>query len=100
MALNPHVVSVNLAEHTLMHLQEVIKNGALVGPRGHKELNPKLRDLVDGIYNVLAGGDVSVQIGTPGVKSQVDTFKSLEIFCFQAINEINDDKAYEVVMEI
>jgi hypothetical protein len=96
----PHVVAVNLAEHTVMHLQALIDHGALEGPRGEKKINPKLRPLIDAMYNVLAGGEAEVNITIPGARGVIDELKKKEIPCIMAINEINGRYGFGLVMEV
>ena len=95
----PHVVSVALAEHTVMHLQAILDLGALQGPRGQKAISDKLRPLVDAIYQVLAGGTATVQI-TPGVNKIFTDLVDKEKMCVAACNEINGRYDFPLVLEV
>jgi hypothetical protein len=99
-ALQPHVVPIALAEHTFMHLRMLIDNGALLGPHGNVSINPNLRDLIDGIYQVLAGGTVTVQVSQPGNQTVLQELADAEAMCLAAVNQINGRYNFPLVLEV
>jgi hypothetical protein len=98
----PHVVSVNLAEHTLMFLQTFHDQGLIEGSgsQGNARLNPNLRQLVDVMYHVLAGGTVKAIDYEPGNQQIVDKLKQMEDECTRDVNAINSRNKYPLVMEL
>jgi hypothetical protein len=98
----PHVVTVNIAEHTLMFLQTFHDQGLIEGSssEGTARLNPNLRQLVDVMYHVLAGGTVKSIDYTPGNQQIVDRLKQMEDECTGDVNAINSRNQFPLVMEL
>jgi hypothetical protein len=47
-------------------LERMLELGAFIGEPGAQQLSPQLHELVEGMFHVLAGGEVCVTIQTPG----------------------------------
>jgi hypothetical protein len=99
-AFQRHIVSVSLADHSLVHLQSMLDHGALQGTHGNKAINSNLRELINGIYHVLAGGTVAVQVTQAGAATIYNSLQQTENDCMVAVNEINAQYAVPVVLEI
>jgi hypothetical protein len=87
------VAGVGVGERTLT--QAVIEAGLFEGRRGQKRFNPRLRPLVDAVYHILSGGNVTGKVPgtlvvTAGIPAKVAQFKRLEKTRMAAINKIDE----------
>jgi len=98
-------VAVHLASDSVVFMHKLlITHGAVTGTPPNVIINPKIRLLVDALYEVLAGGTVSS--GGPGVlniasgaASVVSELKKMEADCTTTVNTINAQVGYSYVME-
>jgi hypothetical protein len=96
----PHTVSVSLADYSLVHLQSMLDHGALHGAHGSKSINPRIRELINGIYHVLAGGTVTVHVAQPGATTIYNSLVNTENICMAAVNAINGQYPVPLVLEV
>jgi hypothetical protein len=92
-------VKIDLTREGVTYLSAVLA-GVLQGPIGNVKVNPHLRDLVNGVYHVLAGGTVKVKVTKKGDKGQVKTYKQMEIDSLKSSNEINLGHAHPIRVDI
>jgi len=59
------------------------------GTAKKKIVNPKLKPLIDAVYQVLAGGTVRVAVIKPGDPGQLKTYRTLHATSLDSINEIS-----------
>jgi hypothetical protein len=95
-----HTIAVTLSDRSLVHLHSMLDHGALQGPHGNKSINPNIRDLINGIYQVLAGGTVTVQVTQPGAAGIYNGFIDTENRCMDAVNAINSQYPIPLVLEV
>jgi len=92
-------VPTKLTPEALTYLRAVL-GGLLQGPTGKVKVNPHFRDLVNGVYQVLAGGTVDVNVTQPGVSSQVKAYKRMETESLKSSNKVNEQHAYPIRVDI
>ena len=95
-----HIVTVSLVDHSLVHLKSMLDHGALEGPHGNKSINSNLRELINGIYHVLAGGTVTVQVTRAGAPTIYNNLIASENACMSGINEIHAQYPVQIVLEV
>jgi|ERR1700722_11426965 hypothetical protein len=98
------VTAVNMTSHSVVFVQKLLSQGAVLGRPPNLVINPNIRLVVDALYQVLAGGTVSGTVpGTltisPGTASIVSDLKAMEADCTMAINTVNDRMGYSYVIE-
>jgi hypothetical protein len=105
------IVQVNLASESYKHLLRLLELGALQGTLGALTINPSVRPLVDALYEVLAGGSVTVTASwsssasgtltiTAGVPQTVTELKNLETDGLVQLNEINAKAGFGLVIAL
>jgi hypothetical protein len=87
-------IATEITEETTL-IQMLFENGLLQGPRGRKSVNTNLRQLLNAIYHVLAGGTVEGTVPgtisiTAGNKEKVGQFMKVEKQRLNAVNKMND----------
>ena len=100
-----NVVDIKVASDTLMHLEEIVSAGLLVGNRGQRSVPPNVRLLADALYHVLSGGTVTGTVPgtltiTAGAPSRVSDLQTMEKQCLASVNQINGNQPYNLVVEI
>ncbi len=98
------IVQVHFTHDSVSFMQRLLNMGAIAGAPSSVSVNPKIRLLVDALYEVLAGGHVtgSVLGGltiTPGNAAAVADLKKMETDCNLAINAANAAAGYSYVIE-
>ncbi len=93
-------VQISLAPEGLVHLNAVLAHGFLDGPLGNKKVNDNLRDLVDGVYQVLAGGTVHVNVTKPGTLAKFKALKDKEADSLKSSNDFNRGQPSPIVVDI
>jgi hypothetical protein len=110
--LTNDVVALNLTADSLAFVNMLIENGTQ-GDSLNKNLdvNQSIRDLVDAIYQVFAGGTpivvrdavtnlvTSINFNPAGDLGTFQQFKLMEQSCTNAINKINSTAKYKHVIE-
>ena len=106
----PDVITINLASDSFAHLLNVLDGmvanfGAVQGRPVGVSINPRVQPLVDALYQVLAGGQVTVLSSgdlhiTPGTPGYVTDLKNMENACLTSINRINGAAGFELVLPV
>ena len=106
-------VAVNLTPDSLEYMQSLLDMGAVIGSSTSNTLDvhPNIRQLVDGLYHVLAGGgpatsaivgtDMIITIKGLGDPTTYNNLKTMEVACTAAINNTNStfSQNYKLVVE-
>jgi hypothetical protein len=71
----------------LTFLRRLLDLGTLQGTSTTSQVNPVLRPLVNAFYQVLAGGEVRVEMVYEGDQKTFEELQRLEIKCIAAVNE-------------
>ena len=101
------VAAVNMTVDSIAFTQALLDLGAVTGSSvaGNLDIHPKIRLLVDALYQVLAGGSVTgtvpgtltISAGLPAVFD--DLRNNMEPSCTKAINDTNSAVKYKLVLE-
>ena len=93
------LVQLPVAVETLVHLKAVL-DGVLQGASGNVSVNPNVRDLVNGVYQVLAGGKVSVNVITAGNVAQFKAYQAMEANSLKSSNAFNANHPHPITADI
>lgn len=104
------IVTINLTYDSYVHLMHVLDgmivgSGAIQGRPANVSVNPKVRLLVDALYEVLSGGTVADLGGgtlriTAGDSGHVGHLKTMETACVNSTKAINGPTNTEVVVPV
>jgi hypothetical protein len=86
---DPRVLEVKISAEGFDYLQRIFHLGVVFGTPGNMTVNPKVKELIQAIHQVLAGGAVDITITLPGNADLVEELnKRLDVGCEQtsAIN--------------
>jgi hypothetical protein len=83
------LVTVHMASESVVYLHRLIDLGAVTGVPSNVAINPTIRPVLDALYEVLAGGQVTVTTVKPGDRTVVDDLKKKEQQSISATNQIN-----------
>jgi hypothetical protein len=110
-------VAVNLTPDSLEYMQSLLDMGAVSGSStsGTLRINPTIRELVNGLYQVLAGGGakgvtsiidipnskMTITIDGLGDPTKYNDLQTMEATCTAAINTTNStfSQNYKLVVE-
>lgn len=92
-------VQISLAVESLVHLKAVL-DGLLQGASGNVSVNPNVRDLVDGVYHVLAGGKVTVNVIQHGNQAQFRAYQAMEADSLKSSNAFNKGHPHPITVDI
>jgi hypothetical protein len=73
--IGPRVVGYQLASHIYQYLMRAVDLGFLDGPIGQMKINPGLLPILDAASQVLAGGEVKIEIthrGNPDIVHELN----------------------------
>ncbi len=93
------LVDITVTVESLVHLKEVL-DGVLLGPSGNVTVNPKLRALVDAVYETLAGGTVTVNVTQSGDAGKVKALHDKEVDSLKSSNAFNKNNPNPITIDI
>ena len=92
-------VQISLAVESLVHLKAVL-DGVLLGASGNVSVNPNVRDLVNGVYHVLAGGSVQVNVTKQGDAAKFKALQDKEADSLKSSNAFNKGQPHPITVDI
>ena len=95
--LGPDVIGLNLSAATYEYMKRSLDLGLLFGTPGSMTLNPKVKELVEAIHHVLAGGTVETKILLPGHPDVVQELNGKLDHSYQQANQINQQAGHHVI---
>jgi len=97
------IVEARFTSHSIAYISRLLE-GSIQGTAPNISISPKIRPLVDALYQVLAGGSVTVSATgaitvSPGLPAVFNELKDMEQKCTDDINKTNATVGYSYVME-